>query len=744
MRTPQGFGTIQCGPGSSGDLVTVRVHRYNNVVMTNEKQVQPGAAERRVAELRDDINHHNRAYYVEARPTISDTAFDALLKELQDLEQAFPQLVTPDSPTQRVGGEPIAGFQSVSHAVPMMSVDNTYDEGEFRQWAQRICKGLSIDESHDADMPGLFNQPLQFVCEPKIDGVAISLRYERGQLVQALTRGNGQVGDDVTANVRTIKSIPLALINTDQRFATIPDVLELRGEIFMPFETFNRINEQREADGDSPFMNPRNATAGTLKQLDPRIVAKRGLSFFAHGRGQVEPDIFDSQHAFIEAIQSWGIPVNPRAILVDGTDAAWAFIEAFDQHKDQEPYPVDGAVVKVNDFEFQTRLGVTSKAPRWCIAYKYAPEQGVTKLVKVDWEVGKTGKLTPRATMEPVALAGTIVKHATLHNYDEIQRKDIRVGDMVVVEKAGEIIPQVVEVKKEQRQADVVQIVPPTACPSCNGPVVREEGEVAHRCPNSHCPAQFREKLIWFAGRNQMDIDGMGEKLVDQLIESQSVSQFADVFRLTTDQLLKLERMGERSANNLIKAIDVSKSRGLARVLGSLGIRHIGTSTARDLAIAFSSVQAIKDASVQQIARALSTAENKDDDNFVPGDTAAKSLHAYLHSDAGSQDIDDLSAAGVDMTSASSPEAVVLDVQTDFTGKAIVLTGSLEHFTRPQLTEILQQLGAKVSGSVSKKTDLVIAGEKAGSKLTKAESLGIEVWDEATAIEALPDQFKPA
>lgn len=666
-------------------------------------------AEKRITELRREIEKHNRLYYTEAAPEITDFEYDKLLGQIAALEGRFPDLVTPESPTQRVGGQPIEGFETIEHLVPMMSIDNTYTRQDLLAWDQRLLKLLREEGGLLGDA-----RDLGYVCVPKIDGVAVSLLYERGRLVRAVTRGDGRKGDDITANARTIRSIPLAL--TPSTGDHVPARIEIRGEIYMAFQTLERINREREQAGEPPLANPRNTTAGTLKQLDPKVVAKRNLLFAAHSRGIADHDSTRSFAEFLAELRSWGVPVSPQTRRVKGIEAVWSYIQEFDQSRRSTPYPLDGVVVTVDDFKQQETLGQTSKSPRWRMAYKYAPDRATTRLVRVDWQVGKTGRLTPRATMEPVDLAGTTVQHATLHNLDEIQRKDIHLGDTVVIEKAGEIIPQVVAVVIEKRK-NVHPIRPPTACPSCSGPVMREEGEADLRCINPECPAQFREKLIWFAGRGQMEIEGLGEKLVDQLLAAGWVTHFAGIYRLGVEQLASLERMGEKSASNVVASIERSKSRGLARVLASLGIRHIGAATARSLSTQFRNMDALQSATLEQLTE-------------VPdvGPVVATSLHAWLHSDAGRQAVDLLRDAGVDMT---SHEAGRLTKDSPLTGKTVVLTGTLSRFTRPRLTEALRQLGANVAGSVSKKTDLVIAGQESGSKLEKARELGITVWDEA-------------
>ncbi len=662
---------------------------------------------KRIDELRDLLDQANRAYYVQDAPVMPDSEYDKLLRELIELETAHPELFDANSPSQRIGGEPIDGFVSVQHRVPMMSIDNTYDLDDLRAWHERVVKGIDGDEP-------------RYVCDPKIDGVAVSLRYEHGELTLAVTRGDGERGDDITAQVRAVRPIPLRL---ESQHAP-PPTLEVRGEIFIPNAEFERINAKRENDGDALFANARNATSGTLKSLDPAVVAQRRLSFVAHGRGEVVGmDEAETYVAFLDRIKALGIPVSGHVSVSETIDDVVGTIEQFRDLRNDLGYGVDGMVVRVDRFDQQEQLGATSKAPRWCIAFKYPAEQGMTVLKKVDWQVGKNGTLTPRATMEPIFLAGTTVQHATLHNIEEIRRKDIRLGDTVVVEKAGEIIPQVVRPVTEKRSGKEKRIVAPRKCPDCSG-AVEQEGPKLY-CVNPECPAQFREKLKWFVGRGQMDIDGLGEKLVDQLVDAGLVTHFADIFRLKRKALLELERMGETSADNLIEAIDAAKSRGLARVLAGIGIPQIGSSAAKTLARHFADADALLAATEDQI-KALP--------DF--GDITASILHAYLHSKPGREMFRRLDSVGVGLRSAT-PGTSESSVDSVFANKTIVLTGTLQNFTRPELAEQLESLGAKVSGSVSAKTSLVIAGENAGSKLDKAKKLGIETWDEARLLEAL-------
>ncbi len=698
----------------------------------------------RISTLRALLDRANRAYYVDASPTMPDSEFDALLAELADLESRHPELADPTSPTVRVGGEPIEGFTTVRHARPMLSIDNTYSAEDVGDWWERMHRELGIDPDAALDL----------ACDPKIDGVAISLRYEGGTLTQALTRGDGVEGDDVTHAVRTIRSVPLRL------HGDVPEVLEVRGEAFIPNDQFDRINDQRTEDGLEPFMNPRNACAGTLKQLDPIAAAERKLGFLAHGRGEVSDDAIAGSHAaFLDRLGEFGIPSSPARRIVSDLASLLNAIDSFASERHDLPYLTDGMVIRLNDFTLQSRLGMTSKSPRWVIAFKYPAERKRTVLTGIDMQVGKTGKITPRAVMEPVLLSGTTVRHATLHNFGRLlnartetegSHTDIRLGDTIEVEKAGEIIPYVVRVVVAERPKDANPIAVPDVCPECDGPVEVEPPEAAddssletaRRCVNPQCPAQLREKLVWFAGRKQMDIEGLAEKTIDQILESEEIplGSFADLFRLTEhrEALAGLERMGEKKLENLLAGVDESKDRPMAKALGSLGIRHIGTSNAKLLARKFETLDALLDADVEAIAAI---------EGFGP--IRAEVLHRYLRSDVGRRTFDDLRAVGLTFPNPDyrAPGAAVggaglfgdasVPAETVFTGKRVVLTGTLERFERANLAEILEGLGARVSGSVSSKTDLLIAGVKAGSKRAKAESLGVEIWEEPRLIEEL-------
>ncbi|MFW6058916.1 MAG: NAD-dependent DNA ligase LigA [Phycisphaeraceae bacterium] len=726
-------------------------------------------AAQRIEKLRREIERHNRLYYVEARPEISDRAYDQLLKELEKLEADHPDLVTPDSPTQRVGGEPIDSFRTVPHTRPMLSIDNTYDRDELRKWHERVLKGL-----------GLEPKDVALVLDPKIDGVAVNLRYENGRLTQAATRGDGRRGDDITHNVRTIDAIPLDLHTrraTGAKAPDLPDLLEVRGEIYMPDDEFQRINTQRQKDGLEPFANPRNATAGTLKQLDPRNVSSRRLRFCAHGRGEITPDPFDKHSDFLKAIRQWGIPTNPHTRTTHTFDETWQFLEDFEQQRAELGYGTDGIVVRVDRYDFQDQLGATSKAPRWCIAYKYATEQAVTKIQRIDWQVGKTGRITPRAVMDPVFVAGTTVQHASLHNPGEVARKDVRLGDTVVIEKAGEIIPQVVRVMTEHRPKNARRVKPPDKCPECGTEVEIEynpaqipaevraatadetadqettalaskaklptEAETGRFCPNPECPAQLRERIIWFAARGQMDIEGLGEKMVHAIVDAGLVQSLGDVFHLHEhrDALLEMEGMGEKRTDNLLHGIEESKTRGLSRVLAGLGVRHVGNRIAQMLADHFGTIEKLMDADVKAIDLALSTGDietkkkQQQKEKYQPG-VVAQAVDQFLHSKAGKRVIRELRDVGVKLTEPRRRRAA----ESPFTGKTIVLTGTLESYDRKDLKDKLEALGAKVTGSVSSNTDLVIAGESAGSKLDKANELGIETWNESQLLKALGEK----
>ena len=683
--------------------------------------------EQEIDALRKEIREHDRLYYVDATSIISDHQYDRLLERLKKLEKDNPDLVTADSPTQRVGGEPLEGFSKVTHAKPMLSIDNTYNRAELNKWAERCQETIGDSVDPAGVIPG------GYLAEPKIDGVAINLRYENGVLIMATTRGDGSRGDDVTQNVRTIRAIPLQLSTNSE--SPVPEVLEVRGEIFMPTQEFERINQAFLESGKETFANPRNATAGTLKQLDSTIVAERKLQFMAHGVGEFVGASFPTHSEFLETLRTWNVPTNSLTSKFDSIDEVWELIEKFDSMRTSLSYGVDGVVIRIDRYDLQEQLGTTSRFPRWCIAYKYPAEQAETKLLQVDWQVGKTGKLTPRATMEPVFVAGTTVRHATLHNLGEIRRKDIRIGDIVVIEKAGEIIPQVVEVKLEHRPPDLSPIVPPDRCPDCHGDVESEFDEsgkeTARYCMNPECPAQLRERLIHFVARGQMDIDGMGEKVVIQLADAGLLNSFGDIFRLVKnkDQLLDLERMGKKKVENMLAAIEEAKDRGLDRVLVGLGIRHVGSTASRILAKHFGTMASLLEATIEDIQ---SFQVHGQESGIGP--EIAKSLHAFLHSDAGQHVIQELRNSNVRL---DVPPEPLSEAQGTFVGRTFVVTGKLEQHSREAIHDLIEQHGGKASKSISKNTDYLIAGEKAGSKLAKAEELGVKVLSEEEFLEML-------
>jgi len=673
----------------------------------------------RVAELRELLSRANVAYYVEAEPIMSDADYDVRLSELARLESGHPELSDPDSPTRRIGDALAGGFEQVRHVVPMLSIDNTYDIDGFRAWYERCAKSIGHE-------PAL-------VAEPKIDGVAISLRYEGGRLARAVTRGDGTAGDDVTVNVRTIRAVPLKLAHAERA----PDPLEVRGEIYMPNAEFDRINAERERHGEPLFANARNSTAGTLKSLDPGVVAARRLAFSAHGRGEfgAAPQGAEPQGhwAFLQLLRTLGVPASALARPCHGAAEAETAIEEFRAKRASLPYGVDGIVLRVDSFAEQEALGATAKSPRWIVAFKYPAERARTVLRAVDWQVGKGGTLTPRASMDPVLVAGTTVRHATLHNIEEIRRKDIRIGDRVIIEKAGEIIPQVVEPVVAERTGSETLIDPPATCPACGAAVVAEGPKVF--CPSASCPAQFRERLKWFVGRDQMNIDGLGERIIDQLVDAGLVRTYADLFTLDAHAIAQLQsesasasgkvvkrKLGAKTAASIVASAQAARGQGLARLLAGLGIRHVGASAAKTLARHFRDIDELLAADAVAI-EALPDFGAKTAGSVVE-DLGAAPMRAA---------IDSLRAAGVDMRSHAERPAA----EGPFAGKTVVITGTLEGWTRPALTELLESLGAKVAGSVSGKTDIVIAGAEAGSKLDKARELGVAVWGEAQLRDAL-------
>jgi DNA ligase (NAD+) len=651
-----------------------------------------------IARLCEEIRRHDYLYYVAARPEISDREYDRLIERLKQLEAAHPELVAPDSPTRRIGDQPVKELPSVTHRVPMLSIENTYSLDDLKKYQERVEKLL----------PG---EPIDWVVELKVDGVAASLIYEAGLLTHGVTRGDGRVGDDITHNVRTIKDVPLRLLGK-----SVPPLLEVRGEIYMTNSDLVKLNEEQQKKGEPPFANTRNVTAGSVRQLDPRICAERRLRFFVHSTGMTEGLKAKTHIEFLDEIRGYGLQPTPMAECFSSFDAAAAHCEEVIEKLHELDFEIDGLVLKVNRFDQRERLGATSKCPRWVIAYKFEKYEAATKLNGIRVQVGKTGTITPVADLEPVELAGTTVSRASLHNADEIERKDVRVGDTVVVEKAGKIIPHVVRVEKHLRKGSLRKFAFPTRCPECDAQLAKDEGGVYIRCPNLDCPAQVKERIRYFAGRNAMDIEGLGDKLVEQLVGAGIVKNYGDLYRLEErqDRLLNLERMGRKSADNLLDGIEASKSRGLARLLNALSIRHVGARVAQVLAGHFQSMENLLAASAEQLSAV----------NEV-GPIIAQSVYDFLHGKFGRETIADLESLGVKMKSDAAPRG-----PHPLEGKTLVVTGTLKNYTREQIEELITKNGGHPASSVSKNTDYVVAGEKAGSKLDKARKLGVPVITE--------------
>ncbi len=661
------------------------------------------SAARQIESLRNEIRRHDRLYYVEARPEITDREYDALVEKLRQLEENHPELVTPDSPTRRIGDEPVPELTSVTHRVPMLSIDNTYSAEDLAAWGRRVEK-LLHGEGHS-------KEPIRWVLELKIDGVAVSLTFAHGLLELAATRGNGVVGDDITHNVRTIHGVPLRL-----ELEKPPALVEIRGEVYMTNSDLVALNEEQAAKGLAPFANTRNVAAGSIRLLDPRECAARPLRFLCHGVGDATGLGATSQSELLDWAQHAGLPVAPRTKTFDSIDALVEHGTELIEELHSLDFEVDGFVVKVDRFDQQKRLGTTAKSPRWAIAWKFEKFEATTKLAGIRVQVGRGGTVTPVADLEPVELAGTTVSRASLHNADEVARKDIRVGDVLVVEKAGKVIPHVVRVEKHLRKHHHKPWSPPTECPECGAALERDPDGVYIRCPNVDCPARCRERLKFFASRGAMDIEGLGDKLVEQLVATGLVKDYADLYALTVDQLESLERMGRKSAQSLVEQIEASKGRGLARALNALGIRHVGPRVAALLAQQFPSVDKLQEATAEELAEVHEI-----------GDVIAESVHAWLAGDYGRRVIRGLAAAGV-MLELPAEERIV---EGPLTGKTLVVTGTLEGFSRQAAEAAIRKAGGRASGSVSKKTDYVVAGAEAGSKLEKAQKLGVRVIDEA-------------
>ncbi len=651
---------------------------------------------KRIEQLRGEIRRHDYLYYVLNQSEITDQQYDKLFAELKKLEEAHPELITSDSPTQRVSGQPVKGFPSVRHAVPMLSIDNTYSAEELRAFDQRVCKLLG-------------KEPYDYVVELKIDGLAVSLRYEKGRLVTAATRGDGEVGDDVTANVRTIKAVPLVLVGKHK----VPEILEVRGEVYMPTKAFVALNKIRAEEGEPLFANPRNAAAGSLKLLDPKITTTRSLSFFAYSLGEISEPLGGEHYEVLQRFKEMGLPVNTHIKKAKDIDEVIKICDSWRDKRAKLEYQIDGLVIKINRLGQHDALGTTGRAPRWCISYKFPAEQAQTKVESISVQVGKSGILTPVANLTPVLLAGTTVKRASLHNFDEVKRLDVRKGDTVIIEKAGEIIPQVVEVKKELRPHGAKPLQVPTKCPNCGSKVQKDPDGVYIRCLNRDCVGQLKERLQYFAGRDQMDIENLGEALIEQLVDSGLVESFADLYNLTKDQLMGLERMGSKSAANVIEAIEKSKKQPLWRLVAALGIRHIGSQSAQLLTEHFDSIEELMDASIEKLQGIEQI-----------GPTTAESVYEYFHNPQTRKVIEELLKAGV------KPEKPKAKKAGKLAGKTFVITGTLEGMTRPQAEQAIREAGGKTVSTVSKQTDFVVVGKEPGSKYDKAVKLGVKIIDE--------------
>ncbi|WAA12605.1 NAD-dependent DNA ligase LigA [Fervidibacillus halotolerans] len=654
-------------------------------------------AEKRVKELHRLLNQYGYEYYVLDQPTVPDAEYDRLMQELISLEEKFPELKTPYSPTQRVGGDVLEGFSKVEHSIPMLSLANAFNEGDLRDFDRRVRQTIGED--------------LSYVCELKIDGLAVSLKYETGIFVQGSTRGDGFVGEDITANLRTVKSIPLQL----KEEVTI----EVRGEVFMPKKSFVALNKQREEMGADLFANPRNAAAGSLRQLDPKIAAERNLDIFLYAIGEHEGKTIKTHSEGLDYLDSLGLKTNKERRLCQSIDEVLDYITQWQEKRPELPYEIDGIVIKVNRYDQQTRLGSTAKSPRWAIAYKFPPEEVVTKLIDIELNVGRTGVVTPTAILEPVRVAGTTVQRASLHNEDLIREKDIRIGDAVVVKKAGDIIPEVVKPIIERRTGEEKVFSMPKQCPECGSELVRLDEEVALRCMNPKCPAQIREGLIHFVSRNAMNIEGLGERVITQLFSEKLIRDVADIYNLKREQLIQLERMGEKSVSNLLFSIEASKNNSLERLLFGLGIRHVGSKAAKILAEKYGHIDRLMEATEEELQSIHEV-----------GEKMANSVVTYFQMPQVKELIKKLRASGVNLEYKGPKKDEGKIIESVLTGKTVVLTGKLEQLTRNEAKEQLELMGAKVTGSVSKKTDIVIAGFDAGSKLTKAQDLGIEIWDE--------------
>jgi DNA ligase (NAD+) len=660
---------------------------------------------KRIQELRQIINEHNYRYHVLDEPSVTDHEYDRLMRELIDLETSHPETITSDSPTQRVGAEPLSHFVKVQHRVAMLSLGNAFDEGDLREFDRRVRSGAGVDA-------------VRYVCEMKIDGLAVSLSYENGLFVRGATRGDGTTGEDITQNLRTVRSLPLRLKHSV--------TIDVRGEAFLSHKEFQRINESREAGGEPLFANPRNAAAGSLRQLDPRIAADRALDVYVYGIGYIDGKELTSHSEGLDFLAESGLKVNPERRKVNSIDGVIEFVKEWSTKRTSLPYDIDGIVIKVDNLEMQEQLGFTAKTPRWAIAYKFPAEEAVTVLEGIEVNVGRTGAVTPTAVLRPVSLAGTIVKRASLHNEDIIREKGIMIGDQVIVKKAGDIIPEVVAVLPERRTGQERPYQMPAHCPECASELVRLDGEVALRCVNPKCPAHIREGIIHFVSRDAMNIDGMGEKVVSQLFDERLLASAADLYTLDRNRLLQLERMGVTSVNNLLEAIEKSKQNSLERLLFGLGIRLVGSKAAKLLAQQFGTLERLMEAKEDELTAIHEI-----------GSKMAESTVAYFNNPEVQTVIEKLREEGVNFQYKGVTAAQLGEIDSVFAGKTVVLTGTLESMDRKEAAAKIESLGGKITGSVSKSTDIVVAGDKAGSKLTKAEQLGVRVMNEAEFLETL-------
>lgn len=671
-----------------------------------EHEMTIDEAAKRAEELRSRLNRWSREYYVEDKPTVEDYVYDQEYAELVAIEEQYPDLITSDSPTQRVGGKVLSGFEKVTHDIPLYSLNDVFSKDELFAFDQRVQKAIG--------------RPVDYCCELKIDGLSVSLRYENGEFVRGATRGDGTVGENITENLKTVRSVPLKLKDAIS--------IEVRGECFMPKKSFVQLNQAREAEGKDIFANPRNAAAGSLRQLDSKITAKRNLDTFLYTVADFGPMKATTQYDALEELEQIGFHTNHEKRLCHSIDEVWSFIEEYHEKRMDLTYEIDGIVIKVNEFSLQDQLGFTVKAPRWATAYKFPPEEVETKIEEIEWTVGRTGVVTPTAIMTPVRVAGTTVSRASLHNGDYIKLKDIRLHDIVRIYKAGDIIPEVAQVVLDQRPADSEPYVLPTHCPICHSELVHLDEEVALRCINPKCPAQIKEGLNHFVSRNAMNIDGLGPRVLAQMYDKQLVTDVADLYKLTEEELLTLDKIKEKSANNILTAIHDSKDNSVERLIFGLGIRHVGSKAAKILAEHFGDLETLSKSDFESII-VLDTI----------GDTIADSVVTYFSNEEVHDLMSELKQAGVNFEYKGIRSSQIETIESPFKEKTVVLTGKLTRFTREEAKETIENLGGKVTGSVSKKTDIVVAGEDAGSKLTKAQELGIDVWSEEKMTEALAD-----